>query len=103
MCAADVGKQAIHVGSNNLISFEKVPRRLEGSRDVVTKILGSTIPDNVAYSSSIASSSSTVVVFDSSYLKSSLNFVSFAMDGSNGLPEASDSFNFCRLSVSSAC
>jgi hypothetical protein len=36
----------IEVGSNNLISFANAERRVDGSREVVTKTRGSTIPDS---------------------------------------------------------
>jgi hypothetical protein len=36
----------IDVGSNKRISFAKAERRVDGSREVVTRTRGSTIPDN---------------------------------------------------------
>lgn len=59
----------IDVGNNNRISLAKEDNRVEGSRDVVTKTRGSTIPESCAYSSSKSNSSFTVKSgLDSSYL-----------------------------------
>ena len=59
----------IDVGSSNRISFAKEESRVEGSREVVTRTLGSTMPESCAYSSSKSSSSFTVKSgLDSSYL-----------------------------------
>lgn len=59
----------IDVGKSNLISFANDERRDDGSRDVVTKTRGSTMPESCAYSSSRSSSSFAVRSGrDSSYL-----------------------------------
>src|ERR1700679_2167891 len=93
----------IEVGSNSLISFAKEDRREEGFRDVVTRMRGSTTPESWAYSSSKANSSSTVrSARDSSYLKSVLRALSFAIEGSRGFPEAREALRAERLDASSA-
>jgi hypothetical protein len=57
------------VGNSKRISLENVPSLEEGSRDVVTRILGSTTPLSCEYSSSSPSSSSAVLsALLSSYL-----------------------------------
>jgi hypothetical protein len=74
----------IRTGSQPL---ENVASRLDGSRDVVTKIRGSTTPDSCAYSSSSPSSSSAVrSARDSSYLKSALTLSSFCTSFESGFP-----------------
>ncbi|EZF99716.1 hypothetical protein H113_00705 [Trichophyton rubrum MR1459] len=95
----------IEVGMSSRISFANVLRREEGSRDVVTSGRGSTRPEVTAYSSSISISSVAPFAFespvgsDSSYLKSSLSRLSFAIDGSRGFPEARDCFSFALRSA----
>lgn len=59
----------IDVGRRRRISFAKEESREDGSREVVTRTLGSTMPESCAYSSSKSSSSSFVRSSrDSSYL-----------------------------------
>jgi hypothetical protein len=91
------------VGKSNLISLAKDESLEEGSLEVVTSTRGSTMPDSCAYSSSRSSCSFVVrSPADSSYWKSFLRDLSFAMAGSSGLPEARAALSFARFSLISA-
>lgn len=94
----------IDVGSIKRISLANVLRRIDGFREVVTIGRGSINPDVRAYSSSMSKRSASLFFCsdagnDSSYLKSSRSFLSFAMDGSRGFPEAREAFNCARFSA----
>lgn len=72
------------LGRSSRISLENWSRRDEGSREVVMRILGSTIPERCAYSSSSSAVSSAAGVCDSSYLKSLRSCTSSAMSLGRG-------------------
>jgi hypothetical protein len=98
------------VGRRSRTSFEKPLRRVEGERDVVTRIRGSDSPDRRAYSSSISSSSSLVspegpgVGRDSSYLKSSRRRLSLAtLESDSGFPDEREDLRAARFSAIEAC
>ena len=91
----------MEVGKSKRISLANAERRVDGDREVVTSGRGSMMPDKWAYSSSIANTSEGEGAF-SSNLKSSRSAWSFAIDGTRGLPLASEAFNFARFSAVSA-
>lgn len=90
----------IEVGRSSRISLEKVDNLVDGFLDVVTRGLGSVRPDNMEYSSSMLSCAVTISESkDLSFLRSLLKAASLAMDGSSGLPLASDFFSRARFSA----
>jgi len=74
----------ILLGSRRRISLENWRRRDEGSREVVMRIFGSTMPESVAYSSSTWAASSPSASRDSSYLKSFRSWTSSTISFGSG-------------------